>query len=405
MFLELLKRRNPGLLEMAGQLHQAGEIPANCYVIDVDAVRRNATRIREEAVRLGLTVFAMTKQFGRNPDVCRAIAATGITEAVGVDLECAVAATAGGLDIGHIGHLVQLPRSAARAAAALNPRFWTVFSEVKAREAATASRELGRTQRVLVRVVAPGDRFYRGHEGGVALDEIVAFADLVDGLDGAEFAGVTTFPAMLYDSAQRSVAPTPNLTTLQHAVEALREAGRTGIEVNAPGTTSTATLQALADAGATQVEPGHGFTGTTPWHAFADLVEEPAIAYVSEVSHVVGNEAFVFGGGLYADPVLGERRESVLVVTDPDSGLADATTLPVEMPAPEAIDYYCVIDTGGKASMSPGSTVIFGFRPQVFVTRGLTAAIEGVSTGSPTVVGLWAATGAAPPAAPQTLSR
>lgn len=404
MFLELLKRRNPALLEAAATLHQAGEVPANCFVIDLDAVQRNAARIHDEARRLGLTVFAMTKQFGRNPDVCRAIAAGGITEAVGVDLECATAACAGGLGIGHVGHLVQLPRFAAPAAAALIPRFWTVFSEEKAREAAAASRELGRTQPVLVRVTAPDDRFYRGHEGGIALDDIVAFADLVDSLDGAEFAGVTTFPAMLYDTAAGKVTPTPNLTTLQRAVEALRDAGRSELELNAPGTTSVATLEALADAGATQVELGHGLTGTTPWHAFADLVEEPAIAYVSEVSHFVGDEAFVFGGGLYADPVLGDQRESVLAVTDAAAGMAGANTLPVEMPAANAIDYYCVVDAS-EARLTAGATVIFGFRPQVFVTRGLTAGIAGVSAGSPTVLGIWGATGAQPVTAAKEVSR
>jgi predicted amino acid racemase len=404
MFLELLKRRNPALLDAATRLHQAGEVPANCFVIDLDAVQRNAARIHDEARRLGLTVFAMTKQFGRNRDVCRAIAAGGITEAVGVDLECAMAAAAGGLGIGHVGHLVQLPRFAAPSAAALNPRFWTVFSEVKAREAAAASRELGRTQPILVRVTAPDDRFYRGHEGGIALTDVAAFADLVDGLDGAEFAGVTTFPAMLYDPAAGRVTPTPNLTTLQRAVDALRDAGRSELEVNAPGTTSVATLKALADAGATQVEPGHGLTGTTPWHAFADLVEEPAIAYVSEVSHFVGDEAFVFGGGLYADPVLGDQRESVLAVTDAAAGIAGAATLPVEMPAANAIDYYCVVDAS-EARLTAGATVIFGFRPQVFVTRGLTAGIAGVSAGTPTVLGIWGATGAQPINAPKEVSR
>ena len=67
------------------------------------------------------------------------------------------------------------------------------------------------------------------------------------------------------------------------------------------------------------------------------------------------------------------------------------------MPAPEAIDYYCVVHTGGgSVDHRVGTTVIFGFRPQVFVTRGLTAAIAGVSSGSPRVLGIWAANGAEP---------
>ena len=79
--------------------------------------------------------------------------------------------------------------------------------------------------------------------------------------------------------------------------------GRKDIEINAPGTTSTEILPMLASAGATQIEPGHGLTGTTPLHVFEDLPEIPAVVYLSEVSHLIGDEAFCFGGGLYIDPV------------------------------------------------------------------------------------------------------
>jgi hypothetical protein len=66
------------------------------------------------------------------------------------------------------------------------------------------------------------------------------------------------------------------------------------------------------------------------------------------------------------------------------------------MPAPEAIDYYAVVDTSEGRAAQVGDTVLFGFRPQVFVTRALTAAIAGVSTGAPRVVGVWAADGSLP---------
>lgn len=44
-----------------------------------------------------------------------------------------------------------------------------------------------------------------------------------------------------------------------------------------------------------------------------DLVEEPAVAYVSEVSHLVDGAAYVFGGGLYADPVIAREKTEALV--------------------------------------------------------------------------------------------
>lgn len=401
MFLKLLQRRNPRLLQTAAALHRAGTIPANTYLIDLDAVGRNAAAFAAEASRLGLTPFAMTKQIGRNPDVSRTLVANGITHAVGVDLECAVASNAGGLAVGHLGHLVQIPRHQVAMAAALRPLYWTVFNEEKAREVGEAAQALRRVQEVLLRVIAPEDRFYAGHEGGFPVDETVTAADHIDAIPGVHVAGVTTFPATLFDAASGTARATPNRATLGRAKKLLEASGRTRVEVNAPGTTSVSVLEALAEAGATQVEPGHGLTGTTPLHAVEDLEEEPAIAYVSEVSHFHNGSAYVFGGGLYVDPVLGASSTSALVYPGGSIDMSEALQLDVDMPAPEAIDYYCRIPlTEGSASprdhVDVGDTVIFGFRPQVFVTRSLTAAVSGISTGRPHVEGIWAANGSRP---------
>ena len=394
MFLSLIQRRNPGLLAAAVDLHQAGQIPANCTVIDLDAVERNAGAINREARRLGMLPLAMTKQIGRNPDASRAIAAGGITHHVGVDLQCAIAACAGGLLAGHVGHLVQIPRSEAHVAAALEPLYWTVFNDTKAHEAGAAAVRRGRIQDVLARIQAPGDRVYRGHEGGFDASDILSVADRIDRVPGLRFAGVTSFPATLFNPATQRAESTPNLGTLTRALHELERAGRTNVQLNAPGTTSTAMLATLAAAGATQVEPGHGLTGTTPLHAVTDLVEEPAITYVSEVSHRWNDEAFIFGGGLYVDPVLGSTPTRALVVPR-GAGLSDARDVPVMMPAPGAIDYYATIPLGGQ-SIEVGDTVLFGFRPQVFVSRSLTAGISGITTGRPLVHRVWSADGSAP---------
>ncbi|MEW2542656.1 alanine racemase, partial [Micromonospora chalcea] len=264
-----------------------------------------------------------------------------------------------------------------------------------AAEAAGASAAAGREQALLARIAAPGDRFYRGHEGGWAADEIVAVADRLDALPGARFAGVTSFPTQLFDTAAGRVVPTPNLGTLRRAAAALRAAGRSHVEINAPGTTSAAILATLAEAGVTQVEPGHGLTGTTPWHAVTDLVEEPAVLYVSEVSHLWDGRAYVFGGGLYVDPVLGLGGTRALIVPR-GGGLDDAYLVDVEMPAPEAIDYYAMADVSAAPGCAPGDTVLFGFRPQAFVTRALTAGVTGIRSGAPAVAGVYAADGSAP---------
>jgi len=395
VFLDVLRRRNPRFLDAISELHGSGRLPANCFVIDLDAVRRNAAAFAAAAEPLGLTVFAMTKQIGRNPDVSRALVESGVTHAVGVDLQCAVAARAGGLGLGHIGHLVQIPRHDAGAAAALEPLYWTVFNQEKAREAGAAAQAKGRTQDVLLRVFAPADRFYTGHEGGFPAEAVLEAADLVDAIPGVRFAGITSFPATLFDPASRAAVATPNRATLIAAADALR-AVRGEIEVNAPGTTSVSVLAELAEAGATQVEPGHGLTGTTPLHAVADLVEEPAIAYLSEVSHLHDQRAYVFGGGLYVDPVLGDARTSALIVEPGSRDVAGTRSHLVEMPSPAAIDYYATVPLASESTARVGDTVIFGFRPQVFVTRALTAAVSGISTGDLRVEGVWSADGSAP---------
>src|SRR6266481_5969003 len=186
MFLDVIRRRNPSLVSDAIALHRQGRIPANSYVIDLDTVRANARQLRDAGDRHGLKVFAMTKQMGRNPAFCRALLEGGIDASVAVDMECARVTHRAGLRIGNIGHLVQVPRAEAAAAAA-----------------AVAAVRRGRTQALLARIQAPGDLFYKGHEGGFDAAAVAAVADRLDALDGARFAGITTFPALLFDHAER----------------------------------------------------------------------------------------------------------------------------------------------------------------------------------------------------------
>lgn len=387
MFLDVLRRRNPAFILAAQALHQTGQIPANSYVLDLDAVTENARLLRAEGDRLGLKVFAMTKQVSRQTGFSRAVMAGGIDRAVAVDMACAVACHNAGLRIGHLGHLVQVPRAeAAIAAREIAPDYWTVFSDDKADEAAGAAKAAGREQAILARVQTSGDTFYRGHEGGFAADAAVDAARRIDALEGARFAGITTFPAQLYDHASRKVRHTPNLATLQRTADALRRAGFADLEINAPGTTSLVTLQALAEAGATQVEPGNGLHGTTPLHAVEDLPERPAVLYLTEVSHSHGGRAYCFGGGLYIDPVFPDYDVKALVGPEPtvDTGALRS----VEIPPPSAIDYYGMIDATGPTPPRSGDTVVFGFRGQAFVTRAHAVGIAGVSSGSPRVVSI-----------------
>ncbi len=391
MFLDLITRRNPALISEAIQLHQAGLIPTNSYVIDVDAVATNAGVLASEAKRLGLTTFVMTKQFGRNPVVTSQVLAAGIDAIVAVDVSCARPLAKLGLPIGHVGHLAQVPRHESIEVAQMKPWFWTAFNDEHAKWAATASKSLGQNQKLLARIHDDGDRFYPGHEGGYSASAILEVADKLDSFEGASFAGITTFPALLFDAAHNNVTLTQNMRTVARAADRLRAAGRSDIVVNAPGNTSTLSLALLAGAGATQVEPGHALTGTTPWHAVQDLPEVPAMVFVSEVSHQHGGRGYFHGGGLYADPVLGKypihKRAVVARAAD------QMVTLEVEVPPPSAIDYYGQIILDDSAPISPGDTVILGHRIQAFVTRAFVVPVTGIGNGNPSVMGVWTVEG------------
>ena len=378
MFLDLLRRRNGDFLNAVARLHQRRELPANSLVLDLEAVGRNAERIAAKSKSLGLEVFAMTKQVGRNPDFAAALLANGISSAVAVDIDCARACAGAGLSIGNIGHLVQVPAAEAEAASSLRPANWTVFSVEKAREASDAAKSQNRLQDLLLRVYDEGDKFYPGHEGGFHVDALPEVLSKLAQIDGVRVAGVTTFPALLYDEGSGRVELTPNVRTLQKARVHLESAGIGNVRVNAPGTTSSEVLALLAEAGATQVEPGHGLTGTTPLHAREDLPEEPAAAYLTEVSHHHGGQAFFFGGGLYVDPVISSYQPRALVF--PPGG-HDPVLLPASLPPAAMIDYYGQLEGADQSLAPPGSTVILGFRFQAFVTRAHVVGIDNVARG------------------------
>lgn len=386
MFLDVLSRRNRRLIEAAVELHQKGEIPANSYLLDIDAIKGNAERLYTEAKKYNLKIFAMTKQIGRNPVALQAIAEAGIDSCVAVDMACARTIRASGIKLGHVGHLVQVPKAEVGPALNMEPEYWTVFSYEKAREISEANNA-GRVQKLLARIFADGDIFYKGHEGGFPANDILKTVEELDRLKGVAFSGITTFPAQLFDPERKDVLPTPNMKTLAETAALLARAGVKDIEINAPGTTSCCLLERLASAGATQVEPGHGLTGSTPLHAVKDLAEQPAMVYVSEVSHIYGGKPYCFGGGMYIDPVFPDYPVRAYVGSTPET--AWKQKLVCEIPSPASIDYYGILQPEREQNIKEGDTVVFGFRAQTFVTRAYIVPVSGISKGNPVVHGCW----------------
>lgn len=383
MFIQAVLRRNPALIDAAVDLHRAGTIPPNCYVVDLDAVSGNASLIAARAHDLGLTCLQMTKQVGRNPVIARAVAQAGITAAVAVDLDEAQTLYQAGISIGHLGHLVQVPASCLPGALSMAPAQFTVFGAEQARLLAAAARAARRQQPVLVRVADPGDFFYPAQRGGVPLVGLAATVREIQHLDGVSFAGLTSFPCLLWDDAAARIRPTPNLATLGRAVRLLADTGIATAVVNAPSANCMATLEELAAAGATQVEPGSALIGQTPLHAVCDQPEIPAMVYVSEVTHSAGAETFVLGGGFYAR----SRLRQAIVQTAHGRRLADA-----EPGQPGEIDYYGTLRLPGGARAQAGDTVVYSFRSQVFVTRASVAVVTGVGS-RPRLVGRFTSSG------------
>ena len=381
MFVDVTRRRNPELIEAAASLHRSGRVPSNCYVIDVDTVAENASHLAGAAAQQGLSLFQMTKQFGRNPLVAAAVAHAGIPDVVAVDFEEARILHAAGLHIAHLGHLVQVPAAEVSRAVAMGPDLITVFGFDQAARIAQASAPSGRVQRLLVRVVGPDDTFYPGQRGGVPVGDLLDVARRIHDLEGVEVAGVTSFPCLLWDADASVLRPTTNLDTVVSSARMLRDAGLPAEVVNAPSATCSAVLPMLADRGATHVEPGSSLTGQTPLHAYADQPERPAMVYVSEISHVEGDTAYALAGGLYPR----SRAEKALIY----GGAEDPTEAVVRLEAPETIDYYGTLDV--RASRRPprvGDSVVYAFRAQVFTSRAFVAVVSNVRT-TPEVLGVF----------------
>jgi predicted amino acid racemase len=379
MFLELTQQRNPRLIDVSLELHQQGAISPNTYVLDLDTVRSNASLIAGEARKLDIELLYMTKQFGRNPLVAQAIVEAGIEKAVAVDPWEALTLSKNGLKIGHVGHLVQIPKRMIPEILRIQPDYITVFSYENARNVSEAAKQMGRRQKIFLRIAEDGDFIYNGQEGGFTLGRLKEDVKKLEELDGIVIAGLTSFPCILIQDGTPEI--TPNAKSMQRAKEFLGQRGHQDLQMNMPSATSVATMRLLKENGATQGEPGHALTGSTPLHASQHLAERPAMTYVSEVSHLYQDRAYVFGGGFYPR----SHMEKALVGTK----INNLKKVPIIQNDPSNIDYYGTLNTG---DVKIGDTAIFAFRTQIFVTHAQIAIVKNLAT-APKLLGIYDAIG------------
>lgn len=377
MFLDTVVQRNPQLVDLAIELHQSGTIPPNTYVFDSDSIVDNARLISEASNAHGITPWFITKQFGRNPLIASRIA-TVMPSCTVVDFTEYSRMLSAGVHVANVGHLVQPPVRWLNQIIANNPDFMTVSSMdmINVLNEVAGSRDV--IQPIMLKFATPPDILYPGQEGGFELEDLDEISAVVDALPHIRLAGVTGFPAVLFNYDSQS----PGLTGLTEKVVSARstlEARFGDLALCLPSHSSVSSIPLLAEIGATHIEPGHALTGTTPEHAVVDAAEKPAYVYVSEVSQT-GSTTTISGGGFYPRG----HAKNVLLCTS--EGKRNHASL-IDGSATN-IDYYRSIET--RAPVSLGDTAIMSFRTQVFVTHAYVAV---VSTKNSTLDGLFDAQG------------
>ena len=225
-------------------------------------------------------------------------------------------------------------------------------------------------------------QLYSGQYGGFELQELDSAVRAIEAMPNVEVGGVCSFPCFLYDEAAQDILHMPNLRTVQTAAEMLRARGYRDLMLNTPSATCTHSIPMIAAAGGTHGEPGHGLTGTTPYHAgHPDAEERPGYLYVSEVSHNLGDKAYCYGGGHYRRG----HMKNALVGTTPEN----AKVVPVLPPDDSSIDYHFELQQNCPVS----AAAVMAFRTQFFVTRSRVAVVKGLSSGKPELAGLYSALG------------
>ncbi len=388
MFLEAMLARNPQLIDAAIRLHREAAIPPNTFVIDLDTVEHNAALLGEAAARYGLSLYFTTKQLGFNPLVARCVSAAGIPKALAIDFREASMLAKNAVPIGHIGHIVQIPMRMIAPILELSPEVITVFSVEKAKQISKEAVRQDKEVRLLLRVISEKDFFFPGQEGGIALENLENEASTILRLPNLHIAGVTSYPCLELDQSSCTLKPAQNFYTILAAATVLRERlGITVEQINAPGNTCVSVMPLLARMGATHAEPGHAMTGTTYLHTKLNEVEKPALVYLSEVSHLDGNKAYVFGGGTH--------RRAKISQALAGSGPEKMVKLAVQPIDPTTIDYYIALSLPESHSIKVGDSVVLASRAQIFNTRACVAVVQGIQAGEPAFLGLFDAWGRA----------
>ena len=377
MFLGKVIQQNKKLVDTAFSLHQQGRIEPDSYVVDVDQFLANAKIILSTAKEKGIHLYFMLKQLGRNPYLAKELVKLGYKGAVAVDFREAEVMMKHKIPLGNVGHLVQIPEGNIEKIVDYGTEVITVYSIDKINSINKIAKKLNKTQGILLRVCDEEDLIYSGQTGGFLLKDLEEVTKKVLNMKNVQIKGVTSFPCYIFNENNRQFEPTPNLCTVNKAVEILKKIGIEPEIINTPSGSCTSTLRRMKNDGGNCAEPGHGLTGTTPASAINDMDEKISVVYISEISHNFKGNSYCYGGGFY-------RRSHVQYALC-GTNSNNARTLEVIPPELESIDYHF----GLSEEAVVGETVLMAFRFQIFVTRSDVVLVKGISEEKPEIVGVF----------------
>lgn len=380
MFLKKLKENNEKLLHYAFDLHQSGEILPDTYVLDLDAIKENASLMVEKANELNIELYYMLKQIGRNPYIGKMLENVGFKGCVAVDYKEALTLIDGGCHMSNVGHLVQVPKFALKKILMAKPDYLTIYSLDIVDEISKLCIENNLNQKVLIRITDDDAQLYSGQVAGFSSNILKDVLAYIENKAGVEFGGITVFPALLYNPYKKAIEPTDNINGLERAKTILKLLGYKDYMINVPSASCCAsfkTARKIAGDKKCSCEPGHGLTGTTPLHKDSNEPEKVAYCYVSEVCHNFKDKAYCYGGGHYRRG----HMKNCLVGSDYEN----MKLVKVVAPDDDSIDYHYELSENFKV----GETCLMCYRTQIFTTRSTVALVEGISNNNPKLIGLY----------------
>jgi predicted amino acid racemase len=326
--------------------------------------------------------------------------ALGFDQAIAIDIEEADTLHRHGVRVGHVGHLGQIPSGdIRRIVTEVRPEVITVYSYEKAQQIASVARGAGLNQKLLIRVNGDDDVMQPAVFGGTPEADALGLVARIMALDGASFAGLTTYPGMRFDLSRQDWVATTNFHTMLRVRDAIVETLALAVEqLNPAGNNCAASLPAMAALGATHCEPGQAFVGGLVANGFTDQPEVPAIAYVSEVTHHWAGAPYFYAPSMVANATIGVWNDvyyDTLVASvsrlgsDPLSGLA--RTRPQHYASSDPTAWiYGALTLGRGTTAAVGDSVVCGFRCQVYRSNGgRLAVVDGIQSGEPTLVALY----------------